>query len=73
MWGTVTRSFTAWTVAGLAACALAGCNLVLGIDDVSSASGPDSGQQVSSATADPEAGMPEGADEDSGSPAQSPD
>jgi hypothetical protein len=31
------------------------CNLVLGIDDVSSANGPDSGQRVSAATADPAA------------------
>ena len=54
--------------AGLLACALAGCNLVLGIDEVSSANGPDSGQRISSATADPEAGTPERAGDDSGAP-----
>jgi hypothetical protein len=37
-----------WTASLLGA-----CNLVLGIDDVSSANGPDSGQQISSATAEP--------------------
>jgi hypothetical protein len=66
----VTRRLAAWIVAGLVTGALAGCNLVLGIDDVSSASGPDSGQHVSSVTADPEAGAPEGADEDAGASAQ---
>jgi hypothetical protein len=29
------------------------CNLVLGIDDVSSANGPDAGQQISPSTAEP--------------------
>jgi hypothetical protein len=66
----VTRSFGAWVIGGLVACTLAGCNLVLGIDDVSSANGPDSGQRVSSATADPDAGAPGDADEDSGPPAE---
>src|SRR3954470_3639728 len=37
-----------WTASCFAA-----CNLVLGIDDVSSANGPDSGQQISAATAEP--------------------
>ena len=59
VWGIeVTRSTNARVVAGLAIWMLAGCNLVLGIDEVSSANGPDSGQQISSATADPEAGVP---------------
>jgi hypothetical protein len=35
------------------AAALAGCNLVLGIDDVSSANGPDSGQRIFGSTAEP--------------------
>jgi hypothetical protein len=32
---------------------LCACNVVLGIDDVSSANGPDSGQRISGATAEP--------------------
>jgi hypothetical protein len=42
------------------AAALCACNLVLGIDDVSSANGPDSGQRISGATAEPtsDAGTP---------------
>jgi hypothetical protein len=35
------------------AAALCACNIVLGIDDVSSANGPDSGQRISGATAEP--------------------
>jgi len=35
--------------------ALSGCNLVLGIDDVSSANGPDSGQRIFGSTAEPRA------------------
>ena len=66
----MTRSLAAWMVAGLLACALAGCNLVLGIDEVSSADGPDSGQHVSSASTDLEAGAAKGAAEDSGAPAE---
>src|SRR5262245_27101474 len=54
----VTRRTNARVVTGLAIWMLAGCNLVLGIDEVSSANGPDSGQQVSAATADPDAGIP---------------
>lgn len=61
--GTVTRGFVVWMGAGLVAFALAGCNLVLGIDEVSSANGPDSGQSISSVSTDPEAGTP---GEDSG-------
>lgn len=34
---------------------LSACNIVLGIDDVSAANGPDSGQRISAATADPDA------------------
>jgi hypothetical protein len=35
------------------AAALCACNIVLGIDNVSSANGPDSGQRISGATAEP--------------------
>jgi hypothetical protein len=41
---------------------LAACNLVLGIDDVSSANGPDSGQRISSATAEPRDASSESSD-----------
>jgi len=37
----------------LSASLLGACNLVLGIDDVSSANGPDAGQQISPTTAEP--------------------
>jgi hypothetical protein len=37
----------------LSASLVGACNLVLGIDDVSSANGPDGGQRISAATAEP--------------------
>jgi hypothetical protein len=37
----------------LSASLLGACNLVLGIDDVSSANGPDGGQRISATTAEP--------------------
>lgn len=48
----VTRSASVAMVV-LSASLLVACNLVLGIDDVSSANGPDSGQRISPATAEP--------------------
>jgi hypothetical protein len=36
--------------------ALSGCDLVLGIDDVSSANGPDAGQMIQGVSEDPDSG-----------------
>ena len=44
-----------------------GCGLVLGIDEVSSANGPDSGQSFSAATAEPD-GADAGAESDAAQP-----
>ena len=52
---------------GIGACfaiGLCACNLVLGIDDVSAANGPDSGQRVSASTADPDAELVDAASSD---------
>ena len=57
---TVKRRLRVVVLFGLFAGAwLGGCDLVLGIDEVSSADGPDGGdrgQRISASTADPEAG-----------------
>ena len=53
-----------WTAAAFALALLTGCDLVLGIDEVSSANGPDGGQRIQAATADP---GPDASTEDAGS------
>lgn len=60
------RSTSARVVAGLGVWCLAGCNLVLGIDDVSSADGPDGGERISAAKITPEADSAANASEDAG-------
>ena len=52
------------TAAAFAVTLLAGCDLVLGIDEVSSANGPDGGQRIQASTADP---GPDASSDDSGS------